>query len=287
MQIIKALRPPQMLKNLLIFAPIITLGNYQTSEFITLLNIFFGFSCVVFSTYILNDLIDIESDKLHPIKKFRPVASGVMPLSNWTIISSILFLIGILWLYIIDLTALVIALIYCSVSISYSLKLKYFKFVDILSISFLFILRICIGAFPLSIPLSTYLIIFVFFSSLGIVAGKKYSILNSEKIEGLKVKKFLESSYKPEELLTIVKLSFITSLTTYIIWILFYKIKVIDYFRTSSLFLSFICLLIFKYFFYINTKKNSTEDIFNFIKSKSILFLIVLLFTTSSIYGLL
>jgi 4-hydroxybenzoate polyprenyltransferase len=126
-QIIKALRPPQMLKNLLIFAPIITLGNYQTSEFyLYFIKYFFGFSCVVFSTYILNDLIDIESDKLHPIKKFRPVASGVMPLSNWTIISSILFLIGILWLYIIDLTALVIALIYCSVSISYSLKLKIF-----------------------------------------------------------------------------------------------------------------------------------------------------------------
>jgi len=286
-QVIKAMRPVHVLKNLIIFVPLFSLGNFASSDLFIFINIFLGFSIVVSSTYILNDIIDIESDKLHPTKKFRPVASEVVPRYKWKIISIMFFIIGNTWLFLINPTALIFSVIYCLITISYSIKLKYLKFLDLISISLLFVIRILIGSAPLSMPPSMYIIIFVFFTSIGIIAGKKFSILNNEDIKNSKIQKFLKNSYSHKELLVTIRIGFFISLTTYLTWISFVKSDSISNAKFYSLILSFICLLFFKYYFFVNTKKNITEDIFEFIESKKLLFIITFLFLAFSLYGLL
>jgi decaprenyl-phosphate phosphoribosyltransferase len=287
MNLLKALRPSQAIKNFLIFIPLFSQGNFSISDIYILINIFIGFSFVVSSTYILNDILDIESDKLHPTKKFRPVTSSLKPLYFWKVIFFFFFLIGIVWLYFTNTNSLVVTFIYCIVTLLYSIKLKYLKYFDLITIAFLFVLRIYVGSLPLSIPLSNYIILFVLFTSLGLVAGKKYSILNNDQIQNSKIKIFLEKSYNSMQLLTITGVGFIISLSTYLSWIIFVKKPIINELEFYSLVLSFICLLIFKYFFFINTKKSTTEDIFEFIKNKKIVSIWILLFLLSALFGLL
>jgi len=287
MHIFNALRPSQAIKNLLIFVPLFSIGNIKISEIFILINIFLGFTLVVSSTYILNDILDVESDKLHPTKKHRAVASGVKSLNYWKVVFLIFFTIGIIFLFINSISALFITLIYVLTTISYSTKLKYLKFFDLITISLLFTLRIFIGSVPLSIPLSEHLIIFVFFTSLSLVAGKKYSILNNSFIQRSRIKTFLQNSYSSSQLLITISLGFIISLSTYMSWIISTKEPFVTRNKFYSLIISFLCLIVFKYFFFTNTKINKTEDIFEFIKTKKFVTFFIVLFLISAFYGLL
>jgi len=287
MHIFKALRPTQAIKNLLIFVPLFSIGNFTISEIFILIKIFFGFTLVVSSTYILNDILDVESDKLHPTKKHRAVASGIKSLNYWIVVFLIIFTTGNIFLYTINISALIITLIYVITTISYSIKLKYLKFFDLITISLLFTLRIFMGSVPLSIPLSEYIILFVFFTSLGLVAGKKYSILNNNLIQSSRIKTFLQNSYTSFQLLVTISIGFILSLSTYILWIISTKEPSVTRNQYYSLIISFLCLLVFKYYFFANTKMNKTEDIFEFIKTKKFVTLFIVLFLFSALYGLL
>ena len=102
MKIIKAIRVKQWLKNLPIFMPSITAGVLNVDLFFELIIIFFSFSLIVSSTYIFNDLIDLESDKFHPVKKYRPIASGHLTISHWIFISALCLVTGKLVLYMIN-----------------------------------------------------------------------------------------------------------------------------------------------------------------------------------------
>ena len=74
--IIKLLRPHQYIKNLFVFAPILFAFSFTSDNLINTLIAFTLFSLIASSVYVLNDLMDIEEDKVHPKKKFRPTASG-------------------------------------------------------------------------------------------------------------------------------------------------------------------------------------------------------------------
>jgi 4-hydroxybenzoate polyprenyltransferase len=285
MKIIKAIRVKQWLKNLPIFMPSITAGVLNVDLFFELIIIFFSFSLIVSSTYIFNDLIDLESDKFHPVKKYRPIASGHLTISHWIFISALCLIIGKLVLYMINTELLIFSTVYLILTISYSLKLKYLKFLDILTISFLFLLRILIGGPSFNIPITNELYVFVFFICLGIVSGKKLSIRNNSAIKDNIAKTFLMSKYSNTDLISIMYVSFLISSLIYLKWILMTKQIFITDQNPLYLISSLIFLVIFKLVFIVESLKNRTEDIFDLLSSNRRFQLSLLFFLTMSITG--
>ena len=278
MKIVKAMRIDQWLKNLLIFVPYFSYGNFDLAQGLDLARVFFGFSLIVSSTYILNDLVDLSSDREHPSKKLRPVASGVYKTNVWIAILSICLLLEKVILFLTNVQTLIYSTLYLAITIIYTFKLKYIKFLDILTVALLFTLRILLGGTPFSINLSVPLVLFVVFISLGVVSGKKISIMNNEKIKNSKIKNFLTESYSSEEINTIMKSSLQISLVTYLMWIVFVKTLYINNISTIFLIFSFVMLFLFVNIFISQTQLSKTEEIIETFKDNKEILSVVLMY---------
>ena len=286
MRIISAFRTEQWIKNSLIFVPYFLVGAYNQDVLLQLILIFFGFSLIVSSTYIVNDLKDIESDKNHPEKKHRAIASGYLNEKYWGSISFLLFLIGFLIIFITNSEVLIITGLYVCLTLSYSFKFKYIKFVDLFIISILFVIRILVGGITAKLEISFYLLLFIFLKSLEIVSSKKLSILSNSNIEVSKVKIFLANNYSRRGLLNLIYFASFSSLATFLMWIYFVKIPEIENLQTFYLFIAFLFLAFFEYHFIRQTNKGRTEDILKLMTSKKSLALIISLFIIFTLLGI-
>ena len=261
MKYLKTIRLKQWFKNILIFVAMFGANEINISNIFVLFQIFIGFSSIVSSTYIYNDFKDIEADKKHPEKRNRPIASGEISIKTGKLLLIVFFLLGKLILFFTNPVLLFFSFSYVVITILYSTKLKFIKYLDIISVSLLFILRIFLGAYAISVPISSSLILFVFFTSLGLASGKKLSIYLNDEVGISKVKLFLKSSYKEKELLFIVRLSSLLSFVTYSTWI--FLIKYLNIFDISTIFLILSCIFlgIFQLLFIRKTNSGLTEEI--------------------------
>jgi len=175
--ILKATRPHQWLKNLLVFVPVI--AAHQIADASTLISAIYAFialSLIASAVYLINDLCDLDADRLHPDKKHRPLASG--DLSIWVALILIPLMLGAGF----GVTLLVpimlpIALIYFSLTSLYSLYLKYFIAIDISTLAVLYTLRVIAGALACQIEPSIWLLAFSFFTFFALATGKRFSEL--------------------------------------------------------------------------------------------------------------
>ena len=286
MRIISALRVEQWVKNCLIFMPYILVGTYSQDILLQLIQIFFGFSLIVSSTYIVNDLKDIESDKNHPEKKYRAIASGYLNQKYWLFISFTLFLMGFLIIFITNSEILMVTGLYVTLTISYSFKFKYIKFVDLFIISILFVIRILVGGITSNLNISFYLTLFIFLKSLEIVSSKKLSILLNSNIGVSKVKLFLTNNYSKKGLLNLIYFASFSSQATYLLWIYYVKIPEIENLQTLYLLIAFLFLAFFEYYFIKETNKGLTEDILKLMTSKISLTLLISLFAIFTLLGI-
>lgn len=164
---IKLLRPKQWVKNLFVFGPIIFSNNLINLEllkrnFIT----FISFCCISSAIYILNDIVDRDSDKKHPIKCNRPIASGKISLLQASIVGSILCLISLSLAITQDKFIFIIIFLYVINNLAYSFKIKNIFLIDILSISLGFILRVLSGGISTTVQVSRWIILCTLFLSL-------------------------------------------------------------------------------------------------------------------------
>ena len=284
---IKIIRPKQWLKNTLIFIPSIAANSLTFDNFNNLCVVFISFSLIVSSTYVLNDILDIASDRNHPTKKNRPVASGNISIWSAKVLSIILFLAGFLIALRYDSAVILIFLLYVGVTIAYSIKLKYIKLIDLLSIGFLFVIRLIIGGTATNTYVSLPIVLFVLFSSLCVVTGKKFSIYNNNEILKSRVKSFLNSSYKESELKLILKSSALISIITYIIWLFFIKIINIINFSSILLIFSAVSLSFFFHFFINKTLIGQTEEIVEVIFIDKAIFTSLFTFSIFFILGII
>ena len=202
MIIFDLLRIKQWIKNLLVFFPSIAAGTFvNLVVFNDLITLFFGFSFIVSSTYIYNDILDFDSDRNHPTKKNRPLASNSVTLKFSYITSFICFTLGVLIISNLDSQIYYLIFLYVLSTVFYSNYGKYIKFLDLSLISIFFILRIILGSFVSGDRLTSYFLIFIFFMSFGIVTGKKISIKSNKIIENTKVKTFLNLKYTNKEVI--------------------------------------------------------------------------------------
>ena len=281
----KSLRISQWIKNILIFIPLFTGGTVNSGSFLSLFYVLIGFSLVVSSTYIYNDFKDIETDKNHPTKKSRPIASGSIGRVSGNIFMFLLLVLGNTILFNINERLIIYSFIYIAITLSYSEKLKYIKYFDIISVSILFVLRVLLGSEAASVPLSVPLLLFVFFTSLGIAAGKKLSIIYNTEITESKVKNYLREAYTDSELVHIIQSSFQLSIITYIVWIIFIKSLFVNTLPSIFLVISSVFLFIFHNIFISKTKKGLTEEIIEITKNSKDLLIAIFLFGVTSALG--
>ena len=172
--LIKSMRPKQWYKNFIIFVGIVF--SISIFNFLMWLNVIFAFIffCMLSgSEYIINDILDIEKDRQHPIKCKRPIASRELKLSHAILFSLILIVIALFGSYLINIKFLMISITYLLLILSYSLFLKHIIIVDLLVISIGFVIRAIAGCLAIDVVISPWLIICTFMLALFLALGKR------------------------------------------------------------------------------------------------------------------
>ncbi len=166
--LIDSLRPHQWAKNILLFVPLVM--AHRLSEFNLLLDTvqaFFAFSLCASGVYVLNDLLDLESDRQHLHKRERPLAAGKLPLAWGCLAAPALLVLGLLFSLGLPLEFFLILLGYLLLTTSYSFYFKRLLLLDVLVLAALYAWRILAGGVAVGVDISPWLIsfsIFIFFS---------------------------------------------------------------------------------------------------------------------------
>ncbi len=178
---IKVARPLHWVKNFALFAAIFLTGAlFDKGQFAKVAWGFVAFCFATSATYIFNDILDAPNDRLHPIKKFRPIASGSIPIVL-AFFEAVGFIFAALFVYTISpLNSLFFLLIvsYMVLQVFYSLKLKNIAILDILIIATGFIMRVYAGAFAIDAHLSVWFLLCVISVALFLASGKRRAELN-------------------------------------------------------------------------------------------------------------
>lgn len=173
-EILKAARPRQWLKNLAIFSTILFTGHlFEYEPIVQSFGAFFAFCFLASSNYIFNDILDIERDKKHPFKKFRPIASGRLPVHFAWLSSFLLLLLGLGISYSIGTTFFVLAALFSLLEYTYSLYFKHISVIDILTITAAYFLRVYAGEAATGYHISIWLALAVLSLALFLAIGKR------------------------------------------------------------------------------------------------------------------
>ncbi|GAA5034683.1 decaprenyl-phosphate phosphoribosyltransferase [Marivirga lumbricoides] len=187
---IKLIRPHQWIKNLFLFLPAFFAGSLNNYTFLTDLIIgFFAFSCAASAIYIFNDIRDIESDRSHPAKKFRPLAFGKISITVAYFMIGILLSLAIALSFLLNTAFLIILSIYLILNLFYSLGLKRVAILDIIIVSSGFVIRTLAGGIIAEVPVSRWLILMIFLLALFLAMAKRLDDLLIEKETGIISKK--------------------------------------------------------------------------------------------------
>ena len=167
----KALRPHQWVKNVLLLLPMIAAHDFALSTlFLVILGIA-AFSAAASCIYIVNDLLDLEADRLHKTKHKRPFAAGTVPIRIGMAAMVGLAVVAIGLGALLGLQFLLVILLYMALSLAYSLRLKRMRWIDIATLASLYTLRVVAGAAASQVEASVFMLIFIFpvFITLGCV----------------------------------------------------------------------------------------------------------------------
>lgn len=173
---LKLLRISHWIKNIFVFVPIMFSQHLFDWFYLSdVLLAFVAFSFTSSMVYIFNDLIDVEFDKLHPVKKYRPVASGSIKPSQAKILIVVLFVIIISLLSQLNREFIYVLSGYILINFFYSIKLKNLIIVDLFCIASGFMLRVLAGAFVADIYVSNWLILTTIFLAMFLAIMKRRS----------------------------------------------------------------------------------------------------------------
>jgi 4-hydroxybenzoate polyprenyltransferase len=182
---IKELRPKQWTKNLLVFAALIfTIPDITVNMVYAALAGFMLFSFVSGAVYILNDLVDLELDRQHPIKKNRPMASGNLPPAIAVSAGSILLLVSLVTSYYLNTWFGLILTVYFVLNVAYSFYLKNVVIIDVMVIATGFVLRAAGGAYVIDVPMTPWFIICTMLLALFLAISKRRHELTLVEAEG-------------------------------------------------------------------------------------------------------
>lgn len=176
--ILKLIRPRQWVKNFAIFAAVLFSGQLFNPEAIKPVILgFFVFCGISSASYIINDILDIGKDKIHPFKRFRPLAKGDLSINFAILLSLALVTISLFVASFVNTAFFIFVIIYFLIQLFYSTILKTIAIIDILVIASGYILRVLGGEFASGFHISVWLLLTTISISLFLAIGKRRSEL--------------------------------------------------------------------------------------------------------------
>lgn len=169
--VLKAMRPHQWVKNVLLFLPMIAAHAFFLDTFLAVCLGIVSFSAAASCIYIVNDLLDIEADRLHVKKCKRPFAAGTVPIPIGMMVCGALGIIALGVAALLSVQMFGVVAFYMALSLAYSLRLKRLRWIDIAVLASLYTLRVVAGAAASGVDASVFMLIFIFpvFITLGCV----------------------------------------------------------------------------------------------------------------------
>ena len=195
-KLIELIRPKQWIKNLFVFAPILFAGKLMDIPML-LTNIvaFLAFCGISSSVYVLNDIVDVESDRVHKKKRFRPIAAGDVTITQAKVLFIVLLIITALLSLKLPLLFIFAISLYLINNLLYTFKFKNVVLLDVFSISAGFMLRVVAGAFAISVSVSSWMIITTIFISLFLGISKRLAELSGPNQDNLEKQRKVLSDY--------------------------------------------------------------------------------------------
>jgi 4-hydroxybenzoate polyprenyltransferase len=262
---IRLLRPKQWTKNIFVFTALVFSKKLLDPDSALLsLRAFFAFSLTASFVYVLNDVADRERDRLHPKKRFRPIASGEITLRSAFVIAAILLVLIAAFVYGLDWRFVTCLGFYLVMNLAYSFYLKDVVLIDVFVIAIGFMLRVIGGAFVLDVARSSWLILTTMFLSLFLGIAKRRGeliALGTQTSGALNTRKVLEhySVEFTEQMTTICAAGFIFSYALYTV-----SDRTVKMFGTENLIFTtpFVLYGVFRYLYLLHKKmlgENPTE----------------------------
>ena len=175
---LKLLRPRQWIKNIAIFAAIVFSGElFDWMSLQKALIAFFVFCILSSAIYVINDIFDIKKDRLHPFKRFRPLAHQDLTVPYAIVVSIVLIIISLAVSLMVTPAFFVLSIIYLLIQLYYSTVLKAIPVIDILAIASGYILRVYAGELAGGFHISVWLLLTTISLSLFLAVGKRRSEL--------------------------------------------------------------------------------------------------------------
>lgn len=174
---IKLLRVHQWAKNGLIFVPLLTSQNFGFGSLFLSVSAFFAFSIMASSIYIINDAVDLDADRQHPSKKFRPLASGTLPIGSAVMAAPVMMTIALAVAWLINPIFFAVLTGYLCLTTAYTFSLKRKLLVDVVALAGLYTIRVIGGAAAISETVSEWLLAFSVFVFACLALIKRYTEL--------------------------------------------------------------------------------------------------------------
>ena len=175
--IIKVARPTHWIKNLFVFLPVFFGGGLlNTSEAVSAALTFLSFSLAASAIYCLNDIIDVNADRAHPVKCKRPIASGAITIPQAYGMMALSMLVSIVLMFLLpagQTKTIFVIVAYFLINVAYFLRLKDYAIIDVCIIASGFVLRILAGGYATGVQLSKWIVLMTFLLTLFLAFAKR------------------------------------------------------------------------------------------------------------------
>jgi len=213
--ILKSARPHQWVKNIFVAAPLVFARRIDDVTALVHTSVAVaGFCLISSSVYLLNDLVDVEKDRAHPLKRLRPIASGALSVRSAKIAALVLAVGGLLVTLSLGVLPAAIAAAYMVQNLAYSFRLKHVPFVDVASIAAGFLLRVLAGAAAIPVEPSIWLLTCTLLLASFLGFGKRTHELRTSGSRGGDQRKVLDR-YNPNVLRFLVNFLAILTILAY------------------------------------------------------------------------
>ena len=271
LEVVKSLRIQQWIKNLFVFAPLIFSQNVFNIPLLIKTFLAFVLFCILSgAAYILNDIQDLEEDKLHPVKSKRPLASGRLKKNHALFACILLVLLGLVGAYFLNVYFFVVVLVYVILQIAYSNWLKHIVIIDVFLIAAGYFLRVIAGGLAIEVQISPWLFICTILIALFLALSKRrHELVLLDK--SAEIHRPILKEYTPhllDQMIAVVTASTVISYCLYTV-----SSETVAKFGTKNLLFTvpFVLYGIFRYLYLVHQKDEGGSPEALIIKDKPLL----------------
>lgn len=251
---LRTIRPHQWVKNVFVLAPIVFAKEIFAWHVLTQAAAAFAVFCLLAgAVYTLNDILDVEADRVHPVKRFRPIASGRVPVAWARGLLVALLVVGFGGAALLGFGFFAVVAAYFGLNIGYSFKLKHIAYLDVCCIALGFVLRVVAGGFATHIQISNYLLLCTALLALFLGFGKRRHELAASRKQAVNQRAALES-YSKRGLDVALFLTATATVITYLVYTLDPRTR--EFFQNDWLWVStaFVILGVARFLFIVRRR---------------------------------